>query len=207
MESQPTKQNIAYCLRTIAFQLAKTHQPFAVRLLHLHKETRFTAAEQKFGLIWDTIFENIVFKMDFGQTLHWIFDGLDEADAPKLLVRSLLEIKSKTRIKLLLFSRPKKDLTNILMARFGAVPMVSVSVEQTQEDIEQYVASVASEIFPDAGGPIHEYVIQQITKRAEGSFLWTRPALETLRDNWHTQADIDMALNNVPKGMHSLINA
>ncbi|KAK0666749.1 putative WD40 domain-containing protein [Cercophora samala] len=204
MESQPTKQNVAYCLRTIAFQLAKTHQPFAERLLQLHKETGFTAAEQKFGLIWDTIFENIVFKMDFGRTLHWIFDGLDEADAPKLLVRSLLHIKSKTRIKLLLFSRPKKDLTNILMARFGAVPMINVSVDQTQEDIEQYVGSVASEIFPDAGEPIHEYVIQQITKRAEGSFLWTRLALETLRDNWHTQADIDMALNDVPNGMHSL---
>ncbi|KAK4203401.1 putative WD40 domain-containing protein [Triangularia verruculosa] len=204
MESQPTKQNIAYCLRTIAFQLAKTHQPFAEKLLQLHKETGFTAGEQKFGLIWDTIFENIVFKMDFGQTLHWVLDGLDEADAPKLLVRSLLQIQSKTRIKLLLFSRPKKDLTNILMARFGAVPMINVSVEQTQEDLQQYVASVATEIFPDAGGPIHEYVIQQITRRAEGSFLWTRLALDTLRDNWHTQADIDLALNDVPNGMHSL---
>ena len=204
METRPVKHTVSYCLRAIAFQLACDHKEFGDKVIKLHRDTGFAALEQKFGVIWDTIFENIVFKMDFGHTLHWVFDGLDEAEAPKLLVRNLIQIKAQSCIKVLLFSRPKKDLTSLVTARMGTGSLIQVSVHDTQDDIEEYIASVTSEIFPDDDEPIHEYVIQQIRTRAEGSFLWTRLALDTLRDNWHTQADIDLALNNVPNGMHSL---
>ncbi|KAK0721186.1 hypothetical protein B0T21DRAFT_48645 [Apiosordaria backusii] len=201
-ESEPMKRDLAFCLRSIAFQLAITHPPLAEKLIQLHQDTNFSAAEQRFGHIWDTIFEKVVFKIDFGHTLHWVFDGLDEADQPHFLVRCLMQLKCRTPIKILLISRPQKDLTTMVTRKFGAESLLNVSAEQTQDDIEHYISTATSEIF-STGQSIQQEVIEQITKRAQGSFLWTRLALETLRDNWHTQADLDMTLRNVPNGMHA----
>lgn len=197
------KQSIAYCIRTIAYQLAITHHDFAGKLIQLHRDTGFMAVHQKFDVIWDMIFENILFRMDLGQTLHWALDGLDEADVPKVLVHDLMHIKSRTPIKVLLLSRPMNDLTNLMTSKFGTFPLVHISVEDSREDIEAYIASMASEIFFN-NEPVHQYVTEQIRTRAEGSFLWARLALDALRDSWHTQADIDVALNDVPAGMSSL---
>ncbi|KAM7215760.1 putative WD40 domain containing protein [Rhypophila decipiens] len=202
-ETQPATRTTEYALRAIASQLADGHREFADKLIQLHRETGFTAYKQKFRAIWETIFENIVFKMDFGHTLHWVFDGMDEADAPKALVRNLVQIKSHTHIKVLLLSRPRRELTSLVTARFGPASLIQVSSEDTQEDIQDYIASVLGEILPDDDQSLHQHIIQRIRSRADGSFLWTKLALETLRENWHTQAGIEMSLD-LPKGMDSL---
>lgn len=92
----------AYCLRAIAFQLATTYSIFSEELIELYKRTKFSATRQNFQAIWDTIFEGIVFKVDFGRTLHWVFDGLDEADTPYIFLRKLVLMKPKSQIKILL---------------------------------------------------------------------------------------------------------
>ncbi|KAM7208213.1 putative WD40 domain containing protein [Naviculisporaceae sp. PSN 640] len=203
-ETQPVKRTVAYCLRAVACQLANTHRGFADKLIKLHCDTGFTATNQKLGVIWETIFENIVFKMDFGHTLHWVFDGMDESDAPKLLVRNLLQIKSQNCIKILLLSRPEKELASLITAKLDLKSIIQVTPDDTQGDIEEYISSITSEILPNDDDQMHQYIVQEICRRAEGSFLWTKLALDTLRDNWHTQADIEISLNNVPDGMHSL---
>lgn len=203
METVPTKRSAAYFLRSMAFQLAKVHPAFADRLIRLHQDTKFSAASQKFDVIWNTIFENIIFKMDFGSTLHWVIDGLDEADLPSHIVRNLMQMQSRTCIKLLLLSRSKRELTSLVGPWSRSVVVEPISIKNTRADIRGYINSVVSEILPQ-DKTVQKFVIQQITSRAEGSFLWTKLALDSLWDNWHTEVDIKMALNNVPQDMQAL---
>lgn len=200
-ESDPLKRDLSLCLRAIALQLAIAHPPLAGRLIKFHRDTNFSAAEQTFARVWDTIFENIIFPIDFGHSLHWVFDGLDEADQPHCLVRRLMFMQCRTTIKILFISRPQRNLTAILTTKIGAGSLIEVSAEQTRGDIEHYILTIARELFTSDQLSQQE-VIKKILERAEGSFLWTKLALDTLRDNWHTLADIDIALGDVPNGMH-----
>ncbi|KAI1408635.1 hypothetical protein F5Y13DRAFT_204622 [Hypoxylon sp. FL1857] len=203
VEGLPTKRSAAYCLRAIAFQLATTFPALSRKLVQLHEDTQFSAVSQKPEVIWDTIFENIIFKMDFGSTLHWIIDGLDEADTPSSLIRHFTHMQSRTPIKLLLFSRPLRELTSLASSHSDTFFIEPISMGHTIADIREYIRSVASEILPQ-DDPIKEYVIEQLASRAEGSFLWTKLALDSLWDNWHTKADIEKALNDVPQDMQTL---
>ncbi|KAK8034524.1 NACHT and WD domain-containing protein [Apiospora rasikravindrae] len=202
-ESRPTKRSTAYCLRSIAFQLASVHSRFAERLGRLHKDTNFVATSKSFQVIWDTIFEDVVFKLDFGSTLHWVLDGLDEADSPNVLIRHLTQIQSRTSIKLLLLSRPKRELTSLVGARVDSFIVEPISLKQTMADIRGYISTMAAEVLPK-DKRVQNSVIQQIANKAEGSFLWTKLALESLWESWHTEADIEMALGRVPKDMQAL---
>ncbi|KAH9907804.1 hypothetical protein F4778DRAFT_447789 [Xylariomycetidae sp. FL2044] len=203
VEAEPTKRSAAYCLRSIAFQLAEAHPNFAQKLIQLHQSNGFSAAGQKFSTIWDTIFEGILFKMNLGCTLHWVIDAVDEADSPRLLAKHLVDMQSLGCIKLLFLSRPKKELTSLVTSRFDASNIISISIDYTLGDIRDYIGSLASEVLPE-DPVVQELIVSRITNKAQGSFLWTKLALESLRDNWHTTADIEMALNNVPEDMQSL---
>lgn len=204
LESHPIKRSAAYCMRVIAYQMASEHPDFAERLLRLHQDTQFTAVSQSFQVIWETIFENIVFQMDFGSTLYWVIDGLDEADTPVLLVRHLIQIQSRNPIKVLLLSRPKRELTSLVGSRVNSVSIEPILIEHTMADIQSFVSSATSEVLPQDSRHLQGLVVAQIANRAEGSFLWTRLALDSLWDNWHTQTDIDTALGKIPHDMKAL---
>ncbi|KAI1259686.1 hypothetical protein F5Y18DRAFT_432995 [Xylariaceae sp. FL1019] len=203
VESQPMKKMSSHCLKTIAFQLACSYPVLADKLAHLHHETGFKADSQKFQVLWDILFENLILKTDFGCTLHWVIDAVDEADTPRLLVTRFVQMKPRSSIKVLFLTRPKKDITNQITSRLGLSAIDTVSIDSTSDDIRHYIHSLAKEILPSERST-QEYVIDQITAKAQGSFLWTRLALESLRESWHTSEDIEDALNKVPKDMQSL---
>ncbi|QVM10198.1 hypothetical protein D8B26_004859 [Coccidioides posadasii str. Silveira] len=201
--SQPTKRRVAYCLRSIAFQLARSNREFAARLLRLYRETSLTIENQKFQAIWDTIFEGIIFKMNFAHTLYWVIDAIDEAETSKDFVALLMQMRPRSQIKLLLFSRPLSDLTNLALSRKGDVCLEATSISDVNEDINIYLKAAAPITFP-RNPEIQPRVIEQILAKAEGSFLWAKLALETLRRTGHLEHDIRTALDDVPSDMESM---
>ena len=84
-----SKRTAAYCLRSIASQLAFTNEEFREKLLTLREDTglSFSSQDQDFSVIWEKIFDGIIFKME-GEPLFWVLDAFDEADVPLLLVSS-----------------------------------------------------------------------------------------------------------------------
>ena len=203
IESQPMKRSISYALRSIALQIALSNVKFAEKLVQWHRESGLSIESQKYSAIWAKIYEGIIFKMDLGCPLYWVIDGVDEAEAPTALVKLLMQTESKSAIRVLLLSRPARELTNLTAPRADVVCHEYVSKDDTLEAIQAYVESVVQEALPD-NKRVQGTVITQVLEKAEGSFLWTKLALETLRKNWHTQGDIITTLNNVPKDMESL---
>ena len=198
------KRTIAYCLRSIATQLAYANEDFRERLLTLREETgiAFTSQNQDFQTIWDRIYEGIIFKMRFKSPLFWVLDALDEADSASLLTNHLLKAQSLTTIKVFVSSRPMRIPS--LAAGYGSQITASFLTEKdTQCDIQAYVHNALQDALPE-DKQIRDEITNQILSKASGSFLWVKVALETLRENWHTQDDIQRALTELPQGMEDM---
>jgi WD40 repeat protein len=202
-ESQPTKKSLAYCLRSIAFQVATTHGAFAERLARLHQDVGDALSSQKCQTIWAKVFEGILFKMDIGYTLHWVFDAVDEAENSQMLLKLLSQIQSSSCIKVMLLSRPNKDITAVVAQPTKIAVHDTITIRDTSQDIRGYVRSVVTATLPNESH-LQTQVIDQIVSRTEGSFLWARLALDTLHHNWHTLGDIQKAMDVIPKDMQSL---
>ncbi|KAL2263940.1 hypothetical protein VTK26DRAFT_4127 [Humicola hyalothermophila] len=202
-ESQPTKKSLAYCLRSIAFQVASTHSAFAERLVRLHQDVGDVLSSQKYQAIWAKVFEGILFKIDIGYTLHWVLDAVDEAENPQMLLKLVSQIQSSSCIKVMLLSRPNKDIAIVVAQRAGVAILDTITVRDTVQDIRGYVRSVVTATLPKESH-IQTQVIDQIVSRTEGSFLWARLALDTLHHNWHTLGDVQKAMDVIPKDMQSL---
>ncbi|KAH6640333.1 hypothetical protein F5144DRAFT_483160 [Chaetomium tenue] len=202
-ESQPTKRSLAYCLRSIAFQIATTHDAFTERLVRLHRDVGDELSSQKYQTIWAKVFQGILFKIDIGYTLHWVFDAVDEAENPLMLLNLVSQINSSSGIKIMLFSRPNKDIIATVEHRAKGAILDTITTGDTAQDIEAYVRSVVTATLPKESH-IQAQIIDQIISRTEGSFLWARLALDTLQQNWHTSGDIQKAFEIIPQDMQSL---
>ncbi|KAK3305583.1 uncharacterized protein B0T15DRAFT_202866 [Chaetomium strumarium] len=203
MESQPTKQSLAYCVRSIACQIGIAHDLFAERLLRLHQDVGDVLSSQKYQTIWAKVFEGILFKLDIGYTLHWVFDAVDESQNPQAFLKLLCTMQSASCIEVMFLTRPNKDIVSTMAQRGKAAVFDTISVRDTAGDIRAYVESVVSETLPKESR-IRGEVIEQILSRTEGSFLWARLALDSLHHSWHTLGDIRKAMDVLPKDMHSL---
>ena len=202
--SHQAKRTAAYCLRSIASQLAHVNEEFRELLFTLHEESglAFTTQNQNFNVIWEKIFQGIIFKMMFPEPLFWVLDAVDEVDSQSLMISHFMKIESLTPIRLFITSRPMKIPST--SASYGSsVTTYFLSQNDTLDDIRVYVHDVVRDALP-SDEQIQEDIIDQILAKASGSFLWVKLALETLQSNWHTQDDIRKALTEVPKGMEAL---
>ncbi|KAK1764603.1 hypothetical protein QBC33DRAFT_594654 [Phialemonium atrogriseum] len=174
-----TRRTSAYCLRSIATQLALSNEAFRSALIKLHEGTgiSFNSQSQNFQTIWERIFVGIIFQIPFPQPLTWVLDGIDEADTPSLLLSHLSKIPSH----------------------------IPIRGSDTSEDVRIYTQNAVRNAIPE--NPIlQKHVIDQIMENSSGSFLWVKLALETLQESWHTQKDIQVTLSEVPSGMAAMYN-
>ena len=202
--SHQLKRSTAYCLRSIAYQLAQINQDFRDQFSNLVEESgeQFDLQTQTFSLIWEKIFEGIIFKLKLPRPIFLVLDGIYESDSQAPLISQLLKIQSLTPIRLFLTSRPTK-IPSALLNSPSSLRTYFIHEEDTQDDIRAYIQNVVCNALPD-DPPFQEDIINQVLAKASGSFLWVKLALEKLQDNWHTRDDIRKVLNEVPKGMEPL---
>ncbi|KAI4268566.1 MAG: hypothetical protein LQ337_007765 [Flavoplaca oasis] len=198
-----SKRTTAYCLRSIATQLAVANEDFRLSLVTLHKETGITlnTQNQPFRVIWEKIFEGIILKMRFQQPLYWILDAVDEADQYALLTSHFAAMKPTSPIGVFFASRPIK----LPALTYRDTPPITLFLTEndTYKDVHTYAKRCVESILPN-NKEIQVDVIRQILDKASGSFLWVRLALETLEHNWHTEEDIRRSLTELPQGMENL---
>ena len=198
------KRTVAYSLRSIAAQLAWTNQEFREKLIAMNEDSgiTFTSQDQNFQLIWDRIYEGILCRMRFPAPLYLVLDAVDEADLPSLLIGHLAKLHSTTPMKVFFSSRPMR-IPSLVVGHGSYVTPYFLSKEDTVEDIRLYIQDSLQAALPD-DEEIRRDVTEQMLAKASGSFLWVRLALETLRDNWHTEDDIRKALSDIPHGMEDI---
>ncbi|MBE3043055.1 hypothetical protein IMZ48_10885, partial [Candidatus Bathyarchaeota archaeon] len=198
-EGHQAKRTAAYGLLSIATQLAQSNESFRKALLSLHQETglSFNNQTQSFHKIWETVFEGIVFRLQYPQPLVWVLDGIDESDTPDTLLAHLSQIQSQTPVKIFFSSRPLKAIS-----RFDSVRARTYLLREddTADDIRRYAENVVRQAIPDDEDLLNDIVGQTMIS-SSGSFLWVKLVLDALEDHWHTQDGIRAALTEFPNGM------
>ncbi|CAL8574483.1 hypothetical protein XPA_000443 [Xanthoria parietina] len=197
------KRTVSYCLRMIAFQLAIRYEAVREALFKLRDETNATFERQSFKDVWEKIFQGIVLRIPFKEDLFWILDALDESDSPSSLCDLLVRSRPMTPIKILITSRENRDVSNFLYNAKDKVIHEALTPTDTYQDIKDCVTTTIQANLPQDKESRNE-VIDQILSKANGSFLWVRLTLDTIRDSWHTQEDIRKALRDIPEGMEPL---
>ncbi|EEP81421.1 predicted protein [Uncinocarpus reesii 1704] len=195
------KRTLSYLLRSLALQLALSHEDFRAHLLNLQENTGINFGNQKATFLWEKLFEGIFFRLPASGPVFWIFDGLDEADGPSELLRLLSKLTSAAGVKILLVSRATRELTRDINDFLPAIVHDRISMDDTEADIRAYVNSSIHKIIP---GDYAQNIMTDILDKASGSFLWVKLALEGIRDNWYTIGDIKKALSEIPEGMEPL---
>lgn len=197
------KRTVSYCLRMIAFQLAIRYEAVREALFKLRDETNATFERQSFKDVWEKIFQGIVLRIPFKEDLFWVLDALDESDSPSSLCDLLVRSRPMTPIKILITSRENRDVSNFLYNARDKVIHEALTPKDTYQDIKYCVTTTIQANLPQDRESRNE-VIDQILSKANGSFLWVRLTLDTIRDSWHTQEDIRKALRDIPEGMEPL---
>ncbi|KAL9585984.1 MAG: hypothetical protein Q9212_001203 [Teloschistes hypoglaucus] len=147
-----------------------------------------------------------------------VLDGLDEADAREAssilrellkLIRSLNESFRRTRIKILVFSRPNYDIEK---QRSGEhVTLLEMGYDQTFRDLRTFVSAVVPEYgrenhFPESA---ISKIQDRILKGANGMFLWAHLAWEHFKEGvvvWSREKinrQLD-SLGQLPRGLGKL---
>lgn len=211
------KRTLSLLLRTIAYQIARSVPNFLQKVLSFVDEAvDFETADPR--TIWERVFKSILFKMEECHPLFWVIDGLDEADDPRALIRLLSDVSlSSTPIRILLVSRK----TSEIVATFQKVPKVLnpnlISVEGHMEDLRCYIRQ---ELSMSGTIEFKESIVHRIVQGADNNFLvstsnfcvrcqavlidqWVRLAVDKL-NLCHTQADVTLALEQLPVGMEAL---
>ncbi|KAH8646721.1 NACHT and WD domain protein [Xylariales sp. PMI_506] len=196
-----TKRSVSYMLSSIAYQTALASRPFRDQLLEKYDSGGVPSGRQKASSIWESVFESILFRQRFEQPIFWVIDGFDEADHPQLLLKLVSKLQVNTQFRILFVSRP---MSKIALHTFSNIDVVhdSITIRDTYDDIRAYaLAEISTTIHNEEAC---EDVCNRVLQKAEGSFLWTTLVINQLKENWHTQEDINQVLSNLPDGMELL---
>ncbi|KAI0396837.1 hypothetical protein F5Y17DRAFT_455670 [Xylariaceae sp. FL0594] len=193
------RQLVANMLRSVAYQVASQNREFRRSLVEQAKTgTQILKADAE--TVW-----RIVFAPRLSLTsddLIWVIDAADESGS----VRTLIKLMSSTgqspqRIHLLFFSRPLLRISHLLQKARKRVQVTEVGLQDNSKDI-RVAATDELEYFP-ASDEFKQLIIDDITTRAQGSFLWTSLVWKRILQCFRPD-DVRRVLKEVPDGMDRL---
>lgn len=198
--SAPVKRGLGYLLRSMAYQMAQSMPDFCRKLAELEDEgINFESANPR--VIWDRIFKSILATNENNEPLYWVVDGLDEAEDPRMLVRTLLDfLASITSIRLLFTSRRVSEIQSSLIKASRNIACDELSIEGHTDDLFSYIHQ---ELELAGDDEFRRSIEQRLLKGAQNNFLWVRLAVDRI-NACHRQADVEDALKELPDGMGAL---
>ncbi|KAK3388025.1 hypothetical protein B0H63DRAFT_542573 [Podospora didyma] len=201
-------RNVAGLLRSIAFQMSQS-QPLvsnAIRELQ-GAGVHWNEADEK--LIWRKLFANCILKLPLTKMQYWVVDALDESVDSAKLWPLLKSMRPKFTVRIFLTSRTLADIrknfqqteTTPSSKNSSGIRCTEDTIrpEDSHDDIRRLLQDKESEI-PMAEDGDQENMVDQLVRKSEGSFLWTRTVLKEL-ETAYCREDIDVILKEVPSDM------
>ena len=199
-----TKRSTSAMLRSLAFQIAKHIPNYWHNLLELSMGgLRLEKADT--ALIWQRLFESVLFTIETSQPLYWVIDALDEAESPKILLDLLRTVaSSRTTIRILIISRKTEPLVLAFDRLSGRLPVHLLEKGAHDFNSVDIQTFVNEEIKHMRGSKeLKEQVASRVVTRASGNFLWVRLVLEEVL-SCHTEEAIQETLDEIPSDMTDL---
>lgn len=199
-----TKRSLSVLLRSIAYQVARNIPAFRRVLIELSSEG-FTLENADPALIWQKIYESILFEMELSRPLYWVIDALDESESPKALLNLLQSLQSsRATVHVLIVSRKTERLVLAFDRLSSFMSVDLIEKDRHNHNSNDIHAFLEREIKHMRGSDeLKQQVMQSIMSRAEGNFLWVRLVLEEIQ-NCHTEEAVQETLNEIPSDISKL---
>ena len=194
------KRSLNVFLRSLTYQVSRDVPTFQMAILKLAEDGAYngkTGTRQ----LWKTLFESNLFSMHLEKPLYWVIDAVDEAESANDVISMIKTVPITVPIRIIILSTELPSITTALNRAPLTVPIDSVSVENNQEDIRLFVEREV--VYLPGDTDFHSTVQEQLTARAEGSFLWVHLALQELLQI-HSQDHLEQILDELPSGMDSM---
>ncbi|KAI9748775.1 MAG: hypothetical protein M4579_007119 [Chaenotheca gracillima] len=195
------KRSLNTMLKVIALQIAEAVPAYRQRLVHLPEvSTGLDNVDAR--TLWQKLFNPALFLAQDCPRLFWIIDGLDECESARTLLDFLSSIPmSKGGIRVLATSRPNSGLSMKMDSLSTNLSISRIDLEQNTTDFATYARAMLDPVpWPVA---LREHVVEEVLRRAQGSFLWVHFAVSEIA-KCHTPTAIDEVLQELPSGMESL---
>ena len=136
----------------------------------------------------------------FARPHFWIIDGLDEFIDFYSLFPLLANIGDFIRLRIFVTSRSVLDIA-VEFERPGICSRI-ISIDDTTPDIELFLRFAASTL-PFNNTPIKKYLINRLSAKARGCFLWAHLIIRELKTAYTTE-QFEEIVENIPTGMENL---
>jgi WD40 repeat protein len=198
--SDHSRRTVASSLRAIALQLSKNVPDYRFSISKASPES-LSLDSPDVAMLWRGLFDKILERAN-PKTIYWVFDALDECDAPQTLLTCLESLASwSTSVKVLVLSRNTEVISRAFDRLSRSIPVIRMEKTtntHTQRDIEQCVERDMENMRGTK--PFREWLKASIIERARGNFLWTKLVLDELRE-CHTEESIREVLEEIPDDM------
>lgn len=189
---------------SIADQVARAVPAFKRDLMELSAEGPILQ-KADYKLVWQKVFESILFKLDLSRPLYWVIDALDESESSEAFLELLRSLTgSLTYLRILIVSRKTERLILAFNQLSGYVTVRSIEKyghDHNSSDIRIFAEKEINHMR--GNNELKQRVVQEIMNRAEGNFLWVRLVLEEIV-NCHTEEAIQETLDEIPGGLSRL---
>ncbi|TGJ81284.1 hypothetical protein E0Z10_g7485 [Xylaria hypoxylon] len=195
------KQPLANMFRSVAYQIASQDANFCHSLVQQAKSgTQIIKADA--ATAWRLLFAPRLSMLNYD--LFWVIDGLDESESSRTLIDLMSNIgQSESKIHMLFFSRPLPKISHSFQKARKRVQVTEIGLRDNLKDIRLATADELEE-FP-ASEEFKQLIVDEITERSQGSFLWTSLVLKRVLRCFRPE-DVRRVLRDAPDGMDKLYN-
>lgn len=191
---------VSLLLRSLAYQLASSMPAYSDKLTQLLSSlTDLETADYR--TVWQWLFKQALFQLDFAHPIYWVIDGVDEADSPGAVIGLLCDLQQTTiPLRILLMSRKTQEISAAIQRLGKQIHVATLRTECNPNDLRSYIDH---EMDVPGDEPYRHDVTQRLLDRAQGNFLWVHLAVLKI-NNCYTRLDVDKALKDLPSGMEAL---
>lgn len=177
-KGEEEKENIASLLRSIAYQTACEVPEFRDGLKRMAEdEIDFSTATA--DVLWAKIFSDSLFWLPSQKPLYWIIDGLDESNAPSVLL-TLLSSNRQSRIPLRIAVLSRPFLSNNFEELKPNIHVDEISLGPTSQDFRSFVHESVRQFQAEDNDFLSELL--EFLEQGDGNFLWVRQKLANIKD-------------------------
>ncbi|KAL8992519.1 MAG: hypothetical protein Q9169_007042 [Polycauliona sp. 2 TL-2023] len=195
------KRTVNALLRSLAYQAAVSLPELRHHFQKMAEDgVKLEKAEGK--PIWQKLFASKLCRIHARKPLYWVIDGLDECEAPKLLLSLLSSVSSsQIPLRIILVGRKTQPLSDAFQRIDPSLHVDELPANEIEDDLTRYVEREVEYMRGDSG--IKAHIVQTVCEKANGNFLWVHLVLKEILQ-CHTEIAITQALEDMPPELEPL---
>ncbi|KAL4958739.1 NACHT and TPR domain protein [Aspergillus stella-maris] len=207
-DDNPDTRSFHQALRDLAYQISKNDPVYQKHLATIEEYERLSTLQSAWRLLFLDYF---VSKPNVESSVYILLDALDEAlDEERKIFLSLAKDlyssdRGQSRLQLAVVGRP--HISDQLFEGLEVeVPTIHVTTQKNHNDIDSYIhASIRkSVILKRASAKLRQEIVDTLSSRAEGMFLWVNLMLQELVKK-RSESSIRKALEDSPRGLKEIL--